>query len=246
MRSDDLIKSLSRRPNLQQAAACLSQAEIDLKAMSKMASDSEGGPFPSHAVSLASQVVDMALKSAMLRTRGLTQEDLVGQQVSVLYQRLKHVGVKYAKQDLPGDVSDIQWLEGTLSRLHAQGLPTTAYTNQDVQRAALLAGEILQWAKSFSERGLEMLERGKDRIKREIEDDTDKIDKDDHCSCGSYGTDFEDFEGNESNESAPKSAESEERRPVEAWGSPPRASPAGLDMEHVKPDEDSAVLRCIH
>ena len=178
-------RSNRRRPNLQQAAACLSQAEIDLKAMSKMASDSEGGPFPSHAVSLASQVVDMALKSAMLRTRGLTQEDLVGQQFSILYQRLKHAGVKYAKQDLPGDVSDIQWLEGTLSRLHAQGLPTNTYTNQDVQRAALLAGEILQWAKSLSG-----LEPDKDRINREIDaDDTDdKIDKDDHYSCGSYGT----------------------------------------------------------
>lgn len=146
---------------MEQASSWLCQAEIDLRAMSKMASHSEGGPFYSHGVWLASQVVEKALKGAMLQTCGLTQEELAGKNahdLSGFYQRLKSAvpqtePQRRAQQDLPGDESDMAWLKHAyLAARYPNAcsgqIPANAYSENDFTRAEQIAHEMVRWAKA--------------------------------------------------------------------------------------------------
>ena len=146
---------------MEQASSWLCQAEIDLRAMSKMASDSEGGPFYSHGVWLASQVVEKSLKGAMLRTCGLTQEELAGKNahdLSGFYQHLKSAvpqtePQRRAQQDLPGDESDMGWLKHAYLAARypnacAGQIPANVYRVDDFRRAEQIAHEMVRWAKA--------------------------------------------------------------------------------------------------
>lgn len=146
---------------MEQASSWLCQAEIDLRAMSKMASVSEGGPFYSLGVWLASQVVEKALKGAMLRTCGLTQEELAGKNahdLSGFYQRLKRAvpqtePQRRAQQDLPGDESDMGWLKHAYLAARypnacAGQIPANAYSVDDFTRAEQIAHQMVRWAKA--------------------------------------------------------------------------------------------------
>ena len=146
---------------MEQASSWLCQAEIDLRAMSKMASDSEGGPFYSLGVWLASQVVEKALKGAMLRTCGLMQEELAGKNahdLSGFYQGLKSAvpqtePQRRAQQDLPGDESDMEWLKRAYLAARypnacAGQIPANAYSVDDFTRAEQIAHGMVRWAKA--------------------------------------------------------------------------------------------------
>lgn len=219
------------RTDLQQAASWLRQAEIDLQAMFKMASNSEG-PFPCHAMTavslaaLAAQVVDMALKSAMLRLQGLTHE-IVGHHFSVLHRRLQHAAVRHTKEDLPGDVCDMEWLKSIYLATHprhssAHEVATQHQRNglcmKDAKRAGVIARQIFDWVKALSESLQDIPGKGKGEARdtkvRELEEDGISS----GGSSGSYGHDFEDDSPNSALETREiKETRRNQRMPVEVW-----------------------------
>eukprot|EP00438_Fugacium_kawagutii_P023355 Skav218618 [mRNA] locus=scaffold3208:132869:133780:- [translate_table: standard] len=150
----------------EQAPLWLCQAQADLKAMVKMASDSEGGPCFAHAVWLAQQVVEKALKSAMLRTCGLTKDEFIGKDchdIATFHQRLKHADAatqpqRRDQEELPGDASVMQWLKNAYiatrypNATHISGsAPAETYTRDDAEKAKTIAEEMVRWAKCLED-----------------------------------------------------------------------------------------------
>lgn len=220
------------RTDLRQAASWLRQAESDLQAMFEMTSNSEG-LFPSHAMTamslaaLAAQVVDMALKSAMLRLRGLTHEEFVGHHFSVLHRRLQHAAVRHKKEDLPGEVCDMEWLKSIYLATHpthstAHEVATQHQRNglcmKDAKRAGVLAHQIFDWVKALSE-SLQDIPEGEARDTKVRELEEDGISS--GGSSGSYGNDFEDDSPNHALETREvKETGREQGMPVEVWTAP--------------------------
>lgn len=197
-----------------------------------MASNSEG-PFPCHAMTaaslaaLAAQVVDMALKSAMLRLQGLTHEEIVGHHFSVLHRRLQHAAVRHTKEDLPGDVCDMERLKSIYLATHpthssAHEVATQHQRNglcmKDAKRAGVIARQIFDWVKALSESLQDIPGKGKGEARdtkvRELEEDGISS----GGSSGSYGHDFEDDSPNSALETREiKETRRNQRMPVEVW-----------------------------
>ncbi|CAE7666240.1 SACS [Symbiodinium sp. CCMP2592] len=148
------------------ASTWLSQAEYDLQVMQhlKDASDSMGPPFSSATIFQASQVVEKALKSAMLHTCGLAKEEFTGQEAHklvLLHQKLKEAGAetgpqRQAQEELPGTASDMKWLQDAYlaSRYpNASGgqIPALVYDVGDAERAGQLAEQVVHWAKTLED-----------------------------------------------------------------------------------------------
>ena len=156
---------MRRTVNESQASIWLSQAEYDLQTALhlKEASDSAGRPFSSPAVFHASQAVEKALKSAMLRTCGLTTEEFTGQEghdLEALHLRLKGADPetepqKLAQDQLPGTTPDMAWLKKAYlatrypNVLGAGQIPALAYCPSDAERACHLAQQVVPWAKTL-------------------------------------------------------------------------------------------------
>ena len=236
--------------------------------MFSMASNSEG-PFP-HAVTamtamslgaLAAQVVDMALKSAMLRLQGLTHEEIVGHHFSVLHRRLQHAAVRHTKEDLPGDVCDMEWLKGIYIATHpthssVHEVTTQDQSNQlcmkDAKRAGVLARRIFDWVKTLSESLQDFPGRGKGEARdtkvRELEDGISS------GSSGSYGNDFEDDSPNSALETREiKETRRNQRMPVEVWTASEKEEALHMALPKVsfmpsEPEEDRSrpcgLFRC--
>ena len=148
----------------EEATRWIRQVESDLKAMLKLASPSEGGPFFADSVWYASQVVEKALKSAMLRTCGLTRSEYTGEDchdIVAFHERLKKANAATAPQrraqnDLPGSESVMQWLKDAyLAARYPNAtpgqIPADAYTKDDAQMAMELAHQVFRWAKSLED-----------------------------------------------------------------------------------------------
>ena len=188
---------------------------------------------PLHTLSLAAEVVDRALKSAMLRLRGLTQEEFVGHHFSVLHRRLQHAAVKHMKQDLPGDVCDMEWLKGIYlathvahhpvpqhagAASHQRNGPCRFYSIKDTQRAGVLADEIFHWVKALSEI-LDSLDQTHQKPKHweELEDDQ---------SCHSYGSGSDSYDFEDDLPESPKSGKN-------------RLHLERTALEHLEPSEEA-------
>lgn len=228
-----------------------------------MASNSEGGPFPFHAMSLAAQVVDMALKSAMLRLRGLSHEEIVGHHFSVLHRRLQHAAVRHMKEDLPGDVCDMEWLKGIYLATHpthsrAHEVATQHQRNElcmkDATRAGVLARQIFKWVKALSESLQDIPREGKGEARDTKHTKVREPEEDDigsRGSSGSYGDDFEDDspksaldtrEIKETRRETGRETGRNQRMPVEVWTvcelKEEEALPKVSFMPSTEPEED--------
>lgn len=148
----------------EEAMRWIRQVESNLKVMLKVASPSEGGPFFADSVWYANQVVEKALKSAMLRTCGLTRSEYTGEDchdIVAFHERLKKANAATAPQrraqnDLPGSESVMQWLKDAyLAARYPNAtpgqIPADAYTKNDAQMAMELAHQVFRWAKSLED-----------------------------------------------------------------------------------------------
>ncbi|CAE7771445.1 Sacs [Symbiodinium sp. CCMP2592] len=140
------------------ALTWLRQAEYDYKALEELASSSER--VHAHVVWHAHQVVEKALKSAMLRTCGLAEEEFTGHgchDLAMLYGRLadaspESTAQRRAQEDLPSDRQDMRWLtkaylSARYPNMHKAGqVPALAYDKHDAKRAASTADHFIKWA----------------------------------------------------------------------------------------------------
>lgn len=86
--------------------------------MKKLAS-ADGGSQPAPAVWFAEQVVEKVLKSAMLRTCGVAEEELTGRQAHDLVGLYRHLrdaccqtsSQQEAQHDLASSLDDMKWLK---------------------------------------------------------------------------------------------------------------------------------------
>ncbi|CAE7906641.1 SACS [Symbiodinium microadriaticum] len=141
-----------------EALTWLRQAEYDFKALEELLWSTER--VHAHVVWHAHQVVEKALKSAMLRTCGLAEEEFTGHgchDLAMLYGRLakaspESTAQRRAQEDLPSDREDMRWLtEAYLStrypNMHKAGqVPALAYDKHDATRAARTAEQFIEWA----------------------------------------------------------------------------------------------------
>lgn len=214
----------SCRTDLRQAESWLRKAETDLEAMSKMASDLEGVPLNQfHVMSLASQVVDMSLKSAMLRLRGLTEEEFAGHHFSVLHRHLRHAAARHTETSLPGDVCDMEWMKGIYLATHPS--PGSAHRTaqcqrssiKDARRAGALAHETVRWVRALSDTLAE--------IPKKTPISPTHVEPMDNQSPRSYD-DFEDFEENLSQDTYGDR--------MEAWVAPVSGTMAQTEQDAAK------------
>eukprot|EP00438_Fugacium_kawagutii_P004391 Skav206465 [mRNA] locus=scaffold2787:16559:20681:- [translate_table: standard] len=161
---------VERRPGLKSskrkggnAKVWLRQAEHDLKTtllLKDAEQDSTGSDFSSDAVFHASQTIEKALKSSMLRTCGLAQQEFTGAEAHDLVALHKKLKEAYPETDpqrqgqakLPGTASDMGWLKhaylaSRYPNANRGEIPALAYSRDDAQRASQLAQQVVQWAK---------------------------------------------------------------------------------------------------
>ncbi|CAJ1408234.1 unnamed protein product, partial [Effrenium voratum] len=162
-----------------QAKTWLRQAEEEVKAMQKLV---EGGAFPSFAVWFGSQAVEKALKSAMLRTCGVAQEEFTGKgshDLPAFYRRLKSASAEtepqsQAQQQMPGEVEDMIFLKTAYIEARypnaSDRVPAFAYTQEDAARACDLAKDYVAWAKGVEDLPEPGLPK---RCRRRIEEDSE-------------------------------------------------------------------------
>eukprot|EP00439_Symbiodinium_sp_Y106_P061651 s125_g9.t1 len=140
------------------ALTWLRQAEYDYKALEELASSSER--VHAHVVWHAHQVVEKALKAAMLRTCGLAEEEFTGHgchDLAMLYGRLADASPastaqRRAQEDLPSDRKDMRWLtkaylSARYPNMHKAGqVPALAYDKHDAKLATSTAEYFIKWA----------------------------------------------------------------------------------------------------
>jgi len=127
--------------------------------------DSDDGlrSMPSRAVWHCQQAVEMALKSAMLRTCGVAEDEVTGGAAHNLIDfvlRLKTAEANTEEQRRAQEVplldDDVEWLKraylaARYPKPGRYGVPTMLYNNADAERAQRLAEGFLQWAEQVED-----------------------------------------------------------------------------------------------
>lgn len=137
----------------------LQEAKLELVAVKRLMQEVDGvRSMPSRAVWHCQQAVEMGLKSAMLRTCGVAEDEVVGGAAHDLIdfiQRLKTAEVNTEEQrraqNVPLDSDDVEWLKraylaARYPKPGRYGIPTLLYSDSDADRALRLAEGFLQWA----------------------------------------------------------------------------------------------------
>jgi HEPN domain-containing protein len=142
-----------------QAPKWLQQARLEFVAAKRLicpAGDLRS--LPSASVWHSQQVVEMAVKSAMLRTCGVAEDEVTGgaaHDVECFIRRLVATAVNTEEQRraqlVPGTDADIMWLKASYlgaryPRDSRDGIPGLKYTAGDADRALALAEAFLIWA----------------------------------------------------------------------------------------------------
>jgi len=141
------------------AARYIQEAKLELVAVKRLMQDIDGvRSMPSRAVWHCQQAVEMGLKSAMLRTCGVAEDEVVGGAAHDLIdfiQRLKTAEVNTEEQrraqNVPLEADDVEWLKraylaARYPKPGRYGVPTLLYSDADASRALRLAEGFLQWA----------------------------------------------------------------------------------------------------
>merc|ERR1719356_1691107 len=142
-----------------QAPKWLQQARLEFVAAKRMVCPAgDLRSLPSAGVWHSQQVVEMAVKSAMLRTCGVAEDEVTGgaaHDVECFIRRLVATAVNTEEQRraqlVPGTDADIMWLKASYlgaryPRDSRDGIPGLKYTAGDADRALALAEAFLIWA----------------------------------------------------------------------------------------------------
>uniref|UniRef100_A0A7S4SRI7 HEPN domain-containing protein n=1 Tax=Alexandrium monilatum TaxID=311494 RepID=A0A7S4SRI7_9DINO len=141
------------------ATRYLQEAKLELVAVKRLMQEVDGvRSMPSRAVWHCQQAVEMGLKSAMLRTCGVAEDEVVGGAAHDLIDfiaRLKTAEVNTEEQrraqNVPLEGDDVEWLKraylaARYPKPGRYGVPTLLYSDKDADRALRLAEGFLQWA----------------------------------------------------------------------------------------------------
>ena len=144
----------------------LQQAETELVGARRMVAENAAlRPLPSAAVWHCQQAVEMALKSAMLCTGGLTDEEFTGRASHDLsgfrrsFERAQATTREQRRfQQVPATREDLEWLRRAYLAARYPNASTTAvpaagYTDADARHAIGIAEDVLPWAACLVERG---------------------------------------------------------------------------------------------
>jgi len=142
-----------------QAPIWLQQGRLELIAAKKLAEAFEGyRSLPASCVWHCEQVVEMAIKAAMLRTCGVSEDESIGgsaHDIAEFVRRLKSADAQTAEQriaqQVPLEEDDVWWLKKSYlaTRYPRPGdyrVPSESYTKADAERALKLAEATLKWA----------------------------------------------------------------------------------------------------
>jgi len=156
---EQLLAGPTRIVDRRQAPIWLQQARLEMIAARKLAEVFDNyRSLPASAVWHSEQVVEMAIKAAMLRTCGISEDESIGgsaHDIAEFVRRLKSADAQTAEQRLaqqvPVNDADIIWLKRSYlqSRYPRPGnyhVPSENYTKADADRALKLAEETLKWA----------------------------------------------------------------------------------------------------
>merc|ERR1712190_81991 len=137
----------------------MQEAKLELVAVRRLMQEIEGvRSMPSRAVWHAQQAVEMGLKSAMLRTCGVDEQEIVGGAAHDLIDFITRLKTAEANteeqrraQNVPLDADDVEWLKraylaARYPKPGRYGVPTLLYSDTDSERALRLAEGFLQWA----------------------------------------------------------------------------------------------------
>jgi len=141
------------------ATRYMQEAKLELVAVRRLMQEIDGvRSMPSRAVWHAQQGVEMGLKSAMLRTCGVDEQEIVGGAAHDLIDfitRLKSAEANTEEQrraqNVPLDSEDVEWLKraylaARYPKPGRYGVPTLLYSDSDAERALRLAEGFLQWS----------------------------------------------------------------------------------------------------
>ena len=144
----------------------LQQAETELVGARRMVAENAAHrPLPSAAVWHCQQAVEMALKSAMLCTGGLTDEELAGRASHDLsgfrrsFERAQETTRGQRRfQQVPVAREDLKWLKraylaARYPNASTTGVPEAGYTDASAQHAIAIAEGVLHWAACLVDRG---------------------------------------------------------------------------------------------
>jgi len=148
----------------QQAPIWLQQARLEFLAAKKLFEVFEGyRSLPAAAVWHCEQVVEMAIKAAMLRTCGVSEDESIGgsaHDIAEFVRRLRGADAQTEEQRLaqqvPVDEADVMWLKRAYlaSRYPKPGnysVPSENYKKADAENALKLAEETLKWAANIED-----------------------------------------------------------------------------------------------
>eukprot|EP00929_Paragymnodinium_shiwhaense_P071432 TRINITY_DN36310_c0_g2_i1.p1 TRINITY_DN36310_c0_g2~~TRINITY_DN36310_c0_g2_i1.p1 ORF type:complete len:2649 (+),score=501.17 TRINITY_DN36310_c0_g2_i1:813-7949(+) len=134
------------------------QADLEVLAAEKLAEETPAGrALPAATVWHCCQAVEMALKSVMLRTCGITEEELRGKEahdIALLTRKLLEANAMTAEQQsaqrLPVEQSELAWLgRAYVGARYPRGnrnVPGHMYGPADAQRALMAARLMKRWA----------------------------------------------------------------------------------------------------
>jgi len=156
---EDVVSGPSRIVDRQQAPIWLQQGRLEMIAAKKLAEAFEGfRALPAACVWHCEQVVEMAIKAAMLRTCGVSEDESIGgsaHDIAEFVRRLKGADAQTEEQRLAQQVpvteEDVIWLKRAYlaSRYPRPGdyrVPSENYHKADAERALKLAEDTLKWA----------------------------------------------------------------------------------------------------
>ena len=142
------------------AVRWLQQAEAELVGARRMLveNDEHLRALPAAAVWHCQQAVEMGLKSAMLCTNGLTEEEFTGRashNLAVFERSFRQAqaitGEPRRAHQVPATRDDLEWLRraylaARYPNASSARLPVDSYTHSDAQHAITIAEDVLFWA----------------------------------------------------------------------------------------------------
>jgi len=150
----------------QLAPRFLKEAQLELHAARRLMKDYQDGFSCLHprAVFHCQQAVEMALRSAMLRTCGVAEDEVAGGAAHDLIDFIKRIKTaevntdeqKRAAAELPLGDQDVEWLKhaylaSRYPKPGRYGVPALLYGDAEAERALKLAEDFLKWAASVED-----------------------------------------------------------------------------------------------
>eukprot|EP00929_Paragymnodinium_shiwhaense_P109155 TRINITY_DN754_c5_g1_i1.p1 TRINITY_DN754_c5_g1~~TRINITY_DN754_c5_g1_i1.p1 ORF type:complete len:4259 (+),score=1336.88 TRINITY_DN754_c5_g1_i1:96-12872(+) len=142
-----------------QAPKWLHQGKLELLAACVLLKPVEGlRSLPAAAVWHCEQAVEMAIKSAMFRTCGISEDESIGgaaHDITAFVLRLRNAGSNTEEQRraqcVPINDEDIEWLRkaylgARYPRAYGAQIPAELYNKADAERAIRIADAFLKWA----------------------------------------------------------------------------------------------------